>query len=371
MALETGVGQALKHLFIGSIEAHSGKSSILLGLAHQFRKQGLTIGYGKPLTTSSDAPSDHSEGDVAFLATTLKLKPEQLLASLVQVDDGTIAARISQADRADYPIQLAEQFSQDLSTPGILAEADVLLLEGPSSLVEGYLFDLALPRMAEVLDASVVLVVRCSQRVPIDGILVAQSQLGDRLVGVILNDISAPVMTSAKASAVPFLEGRGIAVLGLMPHSDLLRSVSVAEIVRRLNAEVLCSAERLDLMVESLCIGAMNVNSALEYFRKGHNMAVITGGDRADLQLAALETSTQCLILTGRMAPTATILNRAEEMEIPILSVDLDTLTTVELIEQAFSEVSFHEQVKAQCVFQLSDDHIDLPRLLSLIGLEN
>jgi uncharacterized protein len=362
MALETGVGQALRHLFIGSIEAHSGKSSIVLGLAHCLRKHGLTIGYGKPLSSASDAASEQSEGDVIFLVKTLGLKPEQLLPSLVQLDDTTLKARLSQADQADYPALLTSQLQN--AAP---SEADILLLEGPSSLVEGYVFDLALPRMAAAIDAAVVLVVRCGQQVPIDGILVAQSQLGDRLVGIILNDISPAAMVSVQDSAVPFLEAKGIPVLGLMPHSDLLRSVSVAELVRRLKAEVICSAERLDLMVESLCIGAMNVNSALEYFRKGHNMAVITGGDRADLQLAALETSTQCLILTGRMAPTASIISRAEEMEIPILSVDLDTLTTVELIEQAFSEVSFHEQVKVQCVFQLSDEHIDLPRLLALI----
>jgi uncharacterized protein len=364
MALETGVGQALRHLFIGSIEAHSGKSSIVLGLAHRLRKQGLTIGYGKPLSTASDAPSEQSEGDVSFLAKTLGLNPDQILPRVVQLDDETLDARLNQTDRADYLAHLTSQLQQDAPS-----QADILLLEGPSSLVEGYVFGLALPRMAAAIDAAVVLVVRCGQRVPIDGILVAQSQLGDRLVGVILNDVSPTAMVAAQAIAVPFLEAQGIPVLGLMPHSDLLRSVSVAELVRRLKAEVLCSAERLDLMVESLCIGAMNVNSALEYFRKGHNMAVITGGDRADLQLAALETSTQCLILTGRMAPTASIISRAEEMEIPILSVDLDTLTTVELIEQAFSEVSFHEQVKVQCVFQLSDDHIDLPRLLTLIGV--
>ena len=67
-----------------------------------------------------------------------------------------------------------------------------------------------------------------------------------------------------------------------------MRSISVRDIVGRLKADVLCCGDRLDLMVETLTIGAMNVNSALRYFRKGINMAVVTGGDRADIQLAAL-----------------------------------------------------------------------------------
>ena len=59
-------------------------------------------------------------------------------------------------------------------------------------------------------------------------------------------------------------------------------------------------------------------------------MAVVTGGDRTELQMAALETSTHCLILTGRIPPKEIIIERAESLEIPVLSVDTDTLTTVE-----------------------------------------
>jgi BioD-like phosphotransacetylase family protein len=40
-------------------------------------------------------------------------------------------------------------------------------------------------------------------------------------------------------------------------------------LVHQLKAEVLCRSDRLDLMVESLAIGAMNVNAAVKYFRKG------------------------------------------------------------------------------------------------------
>jgi uncharacterized protein len=92
-------------------------------------------------------------------------------------------------------------------------------------------------------------------------------------------------------------------VLGVMPRSPLLRSVTVEELARRLQAQVLCCHDRLDLLVETLSIGAMNVNSAMEFFRRRRNMAVVTGADRTDIQLAALEASTQCLILTGAGDP--------------------------------------------------------------------
>ncbi len=82
-----------------------------------------------------------------------------------------------------------------------------------------------------------------------------------------------------------------------------------------------------------------------------------------------METSTQCLILTGQLPPPAFILNRAEELEIPILSVDLDTLTTVEIVDRTFGQVRVHEPIKVECIRQLMGEHFDLERLLSKLGL--
>jgi BioD-like phosphotransacetylase family protein len=114
----------------------------------------------------------------------------------------------------------------------------------------------------------------------------------------------------------------------------------------------------------------MNVNAAVKYFRKRRNKAVVTGGDRVEIQQAALETSTQCLILTGQLPPPAFILNRAEELEIPILSVDLDTLTTVEIVDRTFGQVRVHEPLKVECISQLMSEHFDINRFLSQLGVK-
>ena len=152
-----------------------------------------------------------------------------------------------------------------------------------------------------------------------------------------------------------------------MPKSPLLRSVTVGELVRRLDAEVICCPEKDHLLVETLSIGAMGVNSAMEFFRRRRNMAVVTGADRTDIQLAALEASTQCLILTGLGEPLSQLIHRAEELEVPILKVELDTLSSVEIIEQAFGHVRIHESIKASYAFQLVQEHVNLKRIFEKI----
>ena len=98
-------------------------------------------------------------------------------------------------------------------------------------------------------------------------------------------------------------------------------------------------------------------------------MAVVTGADRTDIQLAALEASTQCLILTGAGEPLPQLINRSEELEVPLLKVDRDTLSTVEVIEQAFGHVRLHENVKATYAFRLVQEHCDLDRIFKTLGI--
>jgi uncharacterized protein len=357
------VPKSAKYLLIGSTETYSGKSATVLGLSHQLKQKGLDITYGKPLGTClTSASGTVVEEDVQFIAQSLNLPANRIAPTMLALDEASVQKRLRGEDKTDYQQSLVQQYSQ-------MSPSDLVLLEGAGDLAEGKLFDLSLLQAAEVLDAAVLLVARYKSLLSIEAVLSAQQRIGDRLIGVVLNDIPNEQVVEVETLLRPFLEQQGIPVLAVLPKNDLLRSVSVGELVKQLNAEVLCRSDRLDLLVESLAIGAMNVNAAVKYFRKRHNMAVVTGGDRVEIQQAALETSTQCLILTGQLPPPAFILNRAEELEIPILSVDLDTLTTVEIVDKTFGQVRLHEPIKVQCISQLMGEYFDIDRLLSKLGL--
>lgn len=351
-----------RYLLIGSPEAYSGKSAIILGMAYQLQQQGLDVAYGKPIGTCFSESEPDADADVRFIAQTLNLPESHLYPTLLSLNDATIAQHLS----GEAPIhdQLLLQNYHHRT------DGDLVLLEGAGTLEEGRLFNLSLAQIADGVDAAVVLVTRFHSPLVVEPLQAAKQALGDRLIGVLINDVPHEALELVTTQIKAFLEARQIPVIGILPRNDLLRSVSVSELVHQLHAEVLCRSDRLELMVESLKIGAMNVNSALKYFRKARNMAIITGGDRTDIQLAALETSTHCLILTGQISPSPVVLSRAEEMEIPILSVDLDTLTTVEIINRAFGQVRLHEPIKVQCIRHLIEKHVDLARLLTQLGLE-
>ena len=113
-------------LLIGSCEPFSGKSAVVLGLAHQLNRQGVSILFGKPLATclddtdadpaGSQAGMDGSEttanggagadgagildADVRFIGATLGLPASQLLPSLQVQEPGSVHRRLLSGELA-------------------------------------------------------------------------------------------------------------------------------------------------------------------------------------------------------------------------------------------------------------------------------
>ncbi|MEN9496109.1 MAG: hypothetical protein RLZZ137_1149 [Cyanobacteriota bacterium] len=370
----------VRTLLIGSCEAFSGKSALVLGLARLLIQAGVSVRFGKPLAATSSSPAgpgsvetaaDHRsqraddliDDDVRFVGQILGLSDGQLIPAvqrhgLAQSEQRLLSADLQAGAGLDGLRQCLQQ-----------APAGLTLLEAPGSLSEGLLYGLSLPQLARGLQAPVVLVHPWNDCDSVDPLLQAREQLGDLLAGVVLNGVQPDQVASLRDTLVPALERLGLPVLGVMPRSPLLRSVTVEELSRRLDAEVLCCRDRLDLLVETLSIGAMNVNSAMEFFRRRRNMAVVTGADRTDIQLAALEASTQCLILTGAGEPLPQLISRAEELEVPLLKVEHDTLTTVEVIERTFGHVRLQESVKATYAFRLVEEHCSFEALFRRLHL--
>jgi len=118
-----------------------------------------------------------------------------------------------------------------------------------------------------------------------------------------------------------------------------LLNPSIRELVDELQGKVLVNEDKLDTTYEHVLVGAMTPDAALRYMRSTPNKIVITGGDRADIIMLALETDTRAIILTGGIMPSPRVIARAEERGVPIILVNYDTYTTVSKILQASGKV--------------------------------
>jgi BioD-like phosphotransacetylase family protein len=351
-------------LYVASTETFSGKSALCVGIAKRLRGDGYRVGYMKPVSTGARLVDGLVDEDAQFMKQTFDLSDALEDMVPIGITPRTVESILRGEEDTDFESKL-------MSAYGRVAEGrDIVLLEGGCSLREGYLIGLPPSTIAAKLGASIVAVVKYNDDLQVlDDVLTARLQLGSALVGVVLNVVPRQKMPLVQELVKAALEQQGVPVLAVLPQERLLLSISVGELAEFLSGTILCGMDKTDELVEHLMVGAMSVDSALSYFRRKPNKAVITGGDRPDIQLAALETSTKCLVLTGNLRPSPIILGRAEEVGVPMILVRHDTLSAVEVIERFFGKTRFHLDRKVRRFEEMLQDRFDFEQLYAKLQL--
>lgn len=351
-------------LYIVSTESFSGKTSLCYGVAARLQRDGLRVGYFKPLVFFGRVVQGRAiSEDATFMRAALDLKEEDTRLAPVVLDE--LAIEHAAAGKPnDYAARMDRAFGE------VSQGKDVIVAEGAASLTEGNLINLPPERVAEHLDARVLTISKFTNDLVTDRIIASQRQFGDRFLGAILNEVPRQRLDFVMQTIIPALAARHITVYATLPQERLLLSMTVKEIAEVLEGEIIGASEHGEELVENLMVGAMSMDSALSYFRRKPNKAVITGGDRSDIQLAALETSTRCLVLTGNLRPSPLILGRAEELGVPLIIAKQDTLTAVEIIQQYFGKIRLHQPRKVERFLDLLNTHFDFSRLYHDAGIQ-
>lgn len=351
-------------LYIPSTQNFSGKSAICITFMHRMQRDGYQVGYLKPFSSAARVLAESSvDEDARFIKEAFKLsEPVETLAPVVLTHQQM--EKILADNDTDYPGVVKD------ASRTVAEGKDVVIMEGSNNFREGYIVNLSPPETVELLDAKVLTVIGYQDELQVvDDALMAQVRMGENMVGIILNNVPATRMEYVDQQVQPYLAERGVEVLAVLPHEKVLSSISVSEITEALQGELLCS-ECGDELVENLMVSAMNVEHALNYFRRVTNKAVIVGGDRPDIQLAALETSTKALILTGNLRPNPMIQAKADEQGVGIILSRDDTFTTVEKVEKFFGKTRFRQIEKIMLFEDILSKALDFDRLYSILGLK-
>ena len=352
-------------LYIASVDSFSGKSLTALALGLELREAGYRVGYFKPLgTLPRDVGGVTTDEDAHFISTWLNPDaPVEAICPILLSSD--LVQRALEGKAGDLRDRIREAYER------VSEGRDVMLVGGVGDLSRGSLLGLSAPAVADLLDARVILLAKLSAEAMVEEALLGSRLLGERFGGVIFNFVGPDEEEALKGALGRHLDGRGIPVLGVLPPDDLLRAITVRELVENLPAKLLCCEKALERLIVHFVIGAMGVASAAKYFRQLSDKAVITGGDRADIQLAALQTATRARVRTGNIYPSGPIVNRAQQLGVPLLLAPHDTLATVERIEHITGRLRVRESVKVERARALFQKHVDMGRIRAVAGLSD
>jgi BioD-like phosphotransacetylase family protein len=335
-----------------------------MGLGNRFKKDGLRVGYVKPVgilpIKVNDTLTDH---DAWRIYRALEMNdPIEEICPVVLTPDLLVKGYLK--DMKGLMGKIARAFQR------LSENKDIMIVGGYGSIYTGNIVGLEGLKVINRLKSKVVIVVKYEGEWIVDYILQAKKDLKDKFIGVVLNKTTPEFMQGITEYIIPFLKRKDIDILGIVPHDSVVGAITVEELNDMLGGKILCGHNRLNRLVEHFLIGAMQVDKAIEYFKRTRNNAVIAGGDRSDIHLSAIESGTECLILTGELYPSEIIISRAEEKGIPILVVREDTFTIAKKLEKLSVRLRLRDKAKVDRGIHLVNESIDFPLLYKKLGIK-
>ncbi len=351
---------SMVNLLIASKESY-GKTALCAGIAKKLVNQGKKVGYFLPVRLSEfSALNDYK--DATFVKGILELEESPELISPVSLSSSELWKSLTETT-GDFIQQVKKNYAR------ISRGKDVVVIEGLSGLAMDNVATLACYRIAEALDARVVAVLPYAATLSPSEVGRVAEELRQKLLGVVINFVPEFKIEAARQNLADSFQKAGIKVLCVLPETRSLLGISVKELAAALNGDIVTCPENADELVENIMLGAMTLDSGIDYFSRKKDKAAIIRGERPDMQLAALQTPTKCLVLTNATKPIANVVAEAENKKVPVVVVPNDASSALANIEQALVHSAFNSPTKLKKLEELLDKYLDFKSLSAALGL--
>ncbi len=160
----------------------------------------------------------------------------------------------------------------------------------------------------------------------------------------VVGDNAQTIITRVTASEAAVVAGR-TGVTAVLAEDRTLAAPSVRDIGGALRGEWLAEAETAG-SIDRVMIGTVASDAASPYFGARIRKCVVTRFDKTDIQLAALQTDTELLVLTGGGQPSPYLIDRVVGYrdDISVLLAEESTVEAMKVIESLYATSRFEGQ---------------------------
>ena len=330
-------------LYVAGQRPGAGTTSVVTALATVWKQAGQRVAVIKPTTLIAN-------GDSAFYKKTFN-SPEG--ASLVLADH-------------EQDVLLADAATR---VGALTATNDVVIVEG-LPLLDAHSYPVAAsPAMAEHLGARVLGVVPYDRSIDAADASKWHDTFASLLSGVLINRRTRYSQHDSSVRLAPAFEDGGVSVYGILPEDRRLLAPTVEQVVALLEGTFYAGASGRQELVESFLIGGLITEWGGNYFGRNANQAVIVRGGRMDIQMSALNFPLTCLLLTGCETPPQYVYQRANDLDVPLVTSKHDTPSATALLEKLEAEVTIDHPEKIKRIAEMVSSAVDLLSIGESAGL--
>ena len=331
-------------LYVASDQPGAGKTAFCVALAAELKAQGKRASVFKPLHAADQSGADpdattfqtllgQSAADWPFAPLKSGLTPKLL---------GNIKSAFESAARGQ----------------------DLLLVEGAHDIS-----DKVAAELVDLMDARVLVLARHGPDIEASDLAKWRELFGEQLLGYVINGLTRYQGSDADTRLLPAMSEAGLSSLGVIPEDRRLMAVNVGELASHLDGRFIVGEDSTDKLVEHIMVGGLGLDNGVAYFGLKENKGVVIRGDRPDIQMAALQTPTACMVLTQGVEPIEYVRYEAEEEEVPIIVVEPDTLSTMAALNTVLDGARLDHPAKLERFTELLREHVDLPAIYAGLGL--
>jgi len=305
-------------LYIVSAEEAVGKTAISAGVAINLLNAGKKVGFLKPQV----AEKIQSDGDINFMRKVLGLTDLVNAPDVVKGRDVVLVEALLGKKPGDTVSQDTFGAAKSMKAKAIAVEA---YSGEPSKYIDLY------------------------------------RGFGENLLGVVINKVPQSQLKRVKEEAAAQFGAAGIKVLGTVPENRALLAITVGELAESIKGKILNNADKAGEPVENYMLGAMVVDSGPDYFGRKINKAAVIRQDRPDMQLAALETPTSCLVLSGSSQPPIyNVLNKAESKGVPVITTETAIPDIIASIDNTIMNTRLRQEKKLVKLAEIVKQNLDM-----------
>src|SRR4051812_2225543 len=239
-------------VFIAATRQNDGKTTVSLGLLAALKKVYPRIGYIKPVGQRFVEIAEHKiDEDTVLMDSVYKLNCPLVDMSPIAVEPDFTRKYLESANYEALAKKIKRAFDR------VAWEKDFVLCEGSGHAGVGSVFDLSNAQVARILGAKVIIVTQGGIGKPIDEVCLNQALFekeGVEIIGVIINKVLGTKVDYITEFARRGFKRKGLELLGVIPHQQILSSPTIDLIREGLAAEVLTSASGMNGLVDDVVV---------------------------------------------------------------------------------------------------------------------
>ncbi len=361
-----------KAIFIAATGQNVGKTTLCLGMMAALRKRFPQVGFIKPVGQQHVRVQENLnvDKDVLLFKNYFKLESAYSDMSPVILPSGFTRDFLdNKIDQWHLEQQIQTSFEK------ISSQSPFTLVEGTGHIGVGSLVHLSNARVASLLQLDVVIIASGGLGSAYDelalNISLCQAH-GIKVKGIILNRVLEDKSAMIKEYFPKALKNWEIPLIGCVPYNQFLSLPTLKDFESLFKTELLAGKKNYNCHFPHQRL----VAGSLESFQNEEllpNELIITPATREDIILATLLKHAQsdfnscmhALILTGKHAPSPSIIEQIKIIDMPVLYAPLCSYDVMKLITSFVAKIRCEDTPKIEQAIQLVEENVDFDKLLS------